>query len=66
VRNELWPFRRSDALFVVLVVLFALPDPGYNWNLGISSTAVKLGLVVAVVSAWRRFRVFGRGDQESR
>jgi hypothetical protein len=66
VQNERWPFRRSDALFVVVVVLFALPDPGHDWNLGISSTAMKVGLVIAVVSAWIRFRVFGRGDQETR
>jgi hypothetical protein len=60
VRNEFWPFRRSDALFVVVVVLFALPDPAHDWNFGISSTAIKVALVIAVVSAWIRFRVFGR------
>jgi len=66
VRNELWPFRRSDALFVVVVVLVALPDPGNGWNVGISSTALKLGLGVAAVSAWIRFRVFGRSDHSAR
>jgi hypothetical protein len=66
VRNEYWPFRRSDALFVVAVVMFALPDPGTDWNFGISSTAMRLGLVVAVVSVWIRFRVFGGGDQGTR
>ena len=66
MRNEYWPFRKSDALFVVAVVMVALPDPGYDWSFGISSTAMKLGLVVAVVSVWIRFRVFGRGDQSER
>jgi hypothetical protein len=66
VRNEFWPFRRSDALFVVVVVLVALPEPGNAWNFGISSTALKLGLAVAAVSAWIRFRVFGPSDHSTR
>jgi hypothetical protein len=65
VRNEFWPFRRSDALFVVLVVLVALPAQGNDWGFRIPP-AMKLGLVVACVSAWIRFRVFGRSDQETR
>jgi hypothetical protein len=66
VRNDFWPFRRSDALFVVAVVLFALPDPGDGWSFGIPSTALKLGLVAAAVSTWIRFRVFGSSDQGTR
>jgi hypothetical protein len=65
VRNDGWPFRRSDALFVVLVVLIALPAQGSDWGFGLPP-AMKLGLVAAVVSAWIRFRVFGRSDQETR
>jgi hypothetical protein len=66
VRNENWPFRRSDLLFVVAVVLFALPDPGTDWSFGIPSTATKLGLVAVVVLAWIRFYVFGSSDRETR
>ena len=58
--HDSWPLRRSDALFVVVVVLFALPDPGTGWNIGFSSTATKGVLAVAAVLAWIRFRVFGR------
>ena len=66
VRNDSWPFRRSDLLFVVAVVLFALPDPGTDWSFGIPSTATKLGLVAVVVLAWIRFYVFGSSDRETR
>ena len=66
VRNDSWPFRRSDLLFVVAVVLFALPDPGAGWSFGASSTATKLGLVAVVVMAWIRFYVFGSSDRETR
>jgi len=64
VRNDGWPFRRSDALFVVLVVLVALPAQANDWGFGLPPVT-KLALVVAVVSAWIRFRVFGRSDQET-
>ena len=60
VSHDSWPLRRSDALFVVVVVLFALPEPGTGWNIGLSSTAVKGVLAAAAVLAWIRFRVFGR------
>jgi hypothetical protein len=65
VRNESWPFRRSDALFVVAVVLVALPAQNNTWGFAVPS-AMKFGLVVAVVSAWIRFRVFGRSDHGTR
>jgi hypothetical protein len=60
--NQPWPLRRSDALFVVAVVLFALPDLGIHSLFGIPSTAIKIVLVVVAVSAWIRLRVFGRGQ----
>ena len=66
VRNDSWPFRRSDLLFVVAVVLFVLPDPGADWSFGSASTATKLGLVAVVVLAWIRFYVFGSSDRETR
>jgi hypothetical protein len=66
VRNDSWPFRRSDAFFVVAVVMLALADPGKAWSLGIPSTAVKFGIVIAVVSAWIRFRVFGDTERGPR
>jgi hypothetical protein len=62
VRDDSWPFRRSDALFVVAVVLVALPAEGTNWGLG-ASPAMKFGIVVVALSAWIRFRVFGRSDR---
>jgi hypothetical protein len=62
VRDGSWPLRKSDAFFVVAVVLFILPDPASGWSFSFPSTAIRLGLVVAVVSAWIRFRVFGRSD----
>jgi hypothetical protein len=65
MQNDSWPLRRSDALFVVAVVLFALPDPGADGGLGIP-VGVKLLLVVAAVTAWIRFRVFGRSDRSTR
>jgi len=61
VRNESWPFRRSDALFVVFVVLVALPAQRTGWGVGLP-LSLKLSLVVAAVAAWIRFRVFGRSD----
>jgi len=65
VRHEPWPFRRSDALFVVAVVLVALPAQGGEWSLAIPP-AVKLGFAAAVVSVWIRFRVFGSSDRDTR
>jgi hypothetical protein len=65
MQNDSWPLRRSDALFVVAVVLFALPDPGSDGGLGLSAGA-KIVLVVAAVSMWIRFRVFGRTDGGTR
>jgi hypothetical protein len=67
VRNDApsWPFRRSDALFVVAVVLVALPAQGADWGFGIPPL-LKFGLVIVAVSAWIRFRVFGRGDHDAR
>jgi len=64
VRQDSWPFRRSDALFVVAVVMVALPAPGNELGLAIPS-AVRLGLVAAVVSIWIRFRVFGGSDRDT-
>jgi hypothetical protein len=61
VRQDSWPFRRSDALFIVAVVLVALPAEGTQWGFGIPP-ALKFGLVILAVSAWIRFRVFGRSD----
>ena len=60
-----WPFRRTDALFVVAVVLVALPAQSTDWGFGIQP-ALKFGLVIVAVSAWIRFRVFGGGDQDAR
>jgi hypothetical protein len=65
VRHEPWPFRRSDALFVVAVVLVALPAQAGDWSLAIPP-AVKIGFAAAVVSAWIRFRVFGSRDRDTR
>jgi hypothetical protein len=65
VRDSSWPFRRSDALFIVAVVLVALPAQTNDWGFGLSP-AMKLGLVAVAVSAWIRFRVFGRSDQSTR
>jgi hypothetical protein len=65
MQNDSWPLRRSDALFVVAVVLFALPDPGSDGGLGLS-TGTKIVLVVAAVSVWIRFRVLGRTDRGTR
>jgi hypothetical protein len=65
MRNDSWPLRRSDALFVVAVVLFALPDPGSDGAIGLP-IAAKIVLVVAAVSAWIRLRVFGRTDGGTR
>jgi hypothetical protein len=64
VGHDLWPFRRSDALFVVAVVLVSLPAHSNDWGFAIPSV-VKLGLVVAAVSAWIRFRVFGGNDRST-
>jgi hypothetical protein len=61
VRNESWPFRKSDALFVVAVVLAALPAQGNEWGIDIPP-ALTFSLVVAAVAVWIRFRVFGRRD----
>jgi len=47
----------------VVVVLFALPDPGTDWSPGIPSPVLKLALVGAVISVWIRFRVFGSSDR---
>jgi hypothetical protein len=60
VTHDSWPLRRSDALFVIAVVLVALPDPATGWNIGFPSTATKGVFVVAALLAWIRFRVFGR------
>jgi len=64
VRHDSWPFRRSDALFIVAVVIVALPAQGSSWGFGIPP-AVKFGLVIAAISAWIRFRVFGRSDRDA-
>jgi hypothetical protein len=67
VRNDSspWPFRRTDALFIVAVVLVALPAESVDWGFGIPAE-VKFGLVIVAVSAWIRFRVFGPDDRSTR
>jgi hypothetical protein len=65
VRNDSWPLRRSDALFVVVIVLFALPDRGGEWSAGLPSTVIRVALMVAAISLWIRFRVFGGSDHSN-
>jgi hypothetical protein len=51
--HEPWPLRKSDMLFVLVVVVFALALP-------VPAAAV---LTVGAVLTWIRFRVFGGRDQ---
>jgi hypothetical protein len=65
--NESWPLRRSDALFVVAVVMLALavvPQHSGDWGVGIPPMAVLL-LVGCAIVAWIYFRVYGGRNQRN-